>query len=61
MGMVQGLPVGISFMGAAWSEAKLLAIGGAFEKVAQARRPPTFLPSLESTPAIAAALAPLQH
>jgi amidase len=48
-------------MGAAWSEAKLLAIGGAFEKAAQARRPPTFLPSLESTPAIAAALAPSQH
>jgi amidase len=61
MGMVQGLPVGISFMGTAWSEAKLLAIGAAFEKAAQARRPPTFLPSLESTPAIAAALQPLPH
>jgi amidase len=61
MGMVQGLPVGISFMGTAWSEAKLLAIGAAFEKAAQARWPPTFLPSLESTPAIAAALAPLPH
>ncbi|HEX4118066.1 MAG TPA: amidase family protein, partial [Rhizomicrobium sp.] len=59
MGMVQGLPVGISFMGAAWSEAKLLAIGAAFEKAAQARKPPTFIPSLESAPAIAAALAPL--
>ena len=35
MGQVAGLPVGISFMGAAWSEAKLLAIGAAFEQ----RRP----------------------
>jgi amidase len=61
MGMVLGLPVGISFMGTAWSEAKLLAIGAAFEKAAQARRAPTFLPSLESAPVIAAALAPLQH
>ena len=59
MGMVQGLPVGISFMGAAWSEAKLLAIGAAFEHAAQARKPPTFIPSLESTPAIETALAPL--
>ncbi len=59
MGVVQGLPVGISFMGGAWSEAKLLALGAAFERAAQARKPPTFTPSLESTPAIAAALAPL--
>jgi amidase len=58
MGMVRGLPVGISFMGPAWSEAKLLALGAAFEQAAQARKPPTFIPSLESTPAIAAALAP---
>ncbi|HUO03301.1 MAG TPA: amidase [Rhizomicrobium sp.] len=59
MGQVAGLPVGISFMGTAWSEAKLLAIGAAFERAAQARKPPTFIPSLESTPDIAAALAPL--
>ena len=59
MGQVAGLPVGISFMGAAWSEAKLLAIGAAFERAAQARKAPTFLPSVESTPGIATALAPL--
>lgn len=59
MGMVQGLPVGISFMGPAWSEGKLLALGAAFEQAANARKPPTFIPSLESTPAVAAALAPL--
>lgn len=60
MGMVQGLPIGISFMGTAWSEAKLLAIGAAFERAAQARKAPTYIPSLESTPAVAAAFAPLK-
>lgn len=59
MGMVDGLPVGISFMGPAWSEEKLLIIGAAFEHAAGARKAPTFLPSLESMPAIATALAPL--
>ncbi len=59
MGEVQGLPVGISFMGTAWSEGKLLNIGAAFERAAHARKPPSFLPSVESEPGIAAALAPL--
>ena len=36
MGKVQGLPVGISFIGTAWSEARLLALGYAYE---QARGP----------------------
>jgi len=60
MGMVHGLPVGISFMGAAWSEAKLLAIGAAFEHVAQARKAPALIPSLETTPPVAGALLPLR-
>ncbi|MCB1211920.1 MAG: hypothetical protein KDK97_21545, partial [Verrucomicrobiales bacterium] len=33
MGQVEGLPVGLSFIGAAWSEAALLAMGHAFEAV----------------------------
>ena len=32
MGEVKGLPVGISFIGPAWSEARLLALGYAFEQ-----------------------------
>lgn len=32
MGRVQGLPVGLSFYGPAWSEARLLALGFAFEQ-----------------------------
>ena len=61
MGAVHGLPVGLSFIGPAWSEAQLLAMGAAFERVANARKPPTYLPSLEAMPAMATALAPLSR
>jgi amidase len=40
-GMVDELPVGLSFIGPAWSEAKLLALGYAFEQLKQWRTPPT--------------------
>jgi amidase len=40
MGQVQGLPVGLSFMGPAWSDAKLLGIAFAYEQRTQLRRPP---------------------
>jgi amidase len=40
MGDVGGLPVGLSFMGPAWSEAQLLSMGHAFEKLVQGRKPP---------------------
>lgn len=42
-GMVFGLPVGISFIGGAWSEPVLLRLAHAFEQVTQARRAPGFL------------------
>lgn len=41
-GDYQGLPVGISFYGAAWTEAKLLALAADFEAVTQARREPSY-------------------
>jgi amidase len=47
-----GLPLGVSFIGPAWSEARLLALGEAFEKAIQARQAPTYLPSLEATPEV---------
>ena len=59
MGYVGGLPVGLSFIGPAWSEAQLLAMGATFENAAKARHAPSYLPSLENTPAMAAALAPV--
>lgn len=58
MGLVRGLPVGLSFVGPAWSEARLLALGAAFEALTQARRPPTYAPSVETGPD-AALLAPI--
>jgi amidase len=41
-GYAFGLPVGISFFGRAWSEAKLIRIAYAFEQTANARRAPTY-------------------
>jgi amidase len=45
-GDVAGLPVGLLFMGAAWSEPTLFRLAFAFEQLAQGRRTPEFLPSL---------------
>lgn len=46
MGFVFGVPVGISFMGTAFSEPKLIKLASGFEHVTQARRPPQFLRTL---------------
>ena len=44
MGFVFGLPVGISFFGRAWSEPTLIKLAYAYEQLANARKPPKFLP-----------------
>jgi amidase len=41
-----GLPVGLSFVGRPWSDAKLLALAADFEAVTKARREPRFLPTV---------------
>lgn len=43
-GYVYGLPVGISFIGRAWSEPKLIALAYAYEQLTKYRKPPTFQP-----------------
>ncbi|MBI5258082.1 MAG: amidase [Burkholderiales bacterium] len=43
-GLVRGLPLGLSFVGRPWTEARLLAYGHAYEQAAQARRAPRLTP-----------------
>ena len=40
-----GLPLGITFMGTAWSEPTLIRLASGFEAVMKARRKPEFLPT----------------
>ena len=58
MGAVRGLPVGLSFIGPAWSEARLLGLGYAYEQTSLARVTPTFAASVETVPAVAKLLDP---
>lgn len=58
MGAVKGLPVGLSFIGTKWDDARMLALGAAYEAAAKAMVTPTFAESVESMPAIAPLLAP---
>jgi len=61
MGLVKGLPVGLSFIGPKWSESLLLSLGYAYE---QARGPfpaPKFYRSIEESPDIAPYLAPVRR
>lgn len=46
MGLVAGLPVGLSFFGRAWSEPTLLKIAYGYEQATKRREPPTYQPTL---------------
>ncbi len=45
-GYVFGLPVGITFMGRAYSEPTLIKLAGAFEQATKARQVPRYIPTL---------------
>ena len=49
MGYARGLPLGITFMGRAWSEATLLKLAYAFEQASKVRKAPTFANSANLT------------
>jgi amidase len=47
MGYVHALPVGLSFIGRAWSEPTLIRLAYAFEQATKHRAAPRYLPALE--------------
>jgi amidase len=61
MGAVMGLPVGLSIIGPAWSEARLLGLGYAYEQAAKIKLTPRFLPSIEEAEPVAPLLEPLKR
>lgn len=45
-GFAYGLPVGLSFIGRAWSEARLIGLAYSYEQATRHRQPPAFLPTV---------------
>jgi amidase len=45
-GFASGLPVGLTFIGRAWSESRLIALAYAYEQSTKHRRAPTFPPTI---------------
>jgi len=58
MGGVRGLPVGLSFIGARWDDARILSLGFAYEQASRRRMEPRFLSSIEESPEVAPHLRP---
>ena len=58
MGLIKGLPVGLSFIGPKWSEQLLLNLGYAYERARGPFPRPKFYPSIEESPEIAPLLQP---
>ncbi|KAB7766335.1 amidase [Xanthomonas maliensis] len=52
MGQIDGLPVGLLFMGTAWSEPRLIALAYAYEQRSHARSAPTYRASIAAGAAL---------
>lgn len=62
MGGVRGLPVGLSIIGPAWSEARILALGFAFEQAAPAMKLiPAMVQTVEESAEVQALFAPAKR
>ena len=48
MGAIEGLPLGISFIGTAWDDERVLQAGYDYEQASKARVEPAFKPSIEA-------------
>jgi amidase len=53
MGTVKGLPVGLSFIGTKWDDARILSLGYAYEQASMKRADPKLYPSIEDSPDVA--------
>jgi len=53
MGLVKGLPVGLSFIGTKWDDARILSLGYAYEQASHRRAAPRFYNTIEESPEIA--------
>lgn len=58
MGMVDGLPIGLSFLGAQHDDAQILSLGYAYEQRTQRRVDPAYLSHAEERPEIEQAMRP---
>lgn len=58
MGLVKGLPVGLSFIGPKWSDGMILSLGYAYEQASHMRAEPRLLPSIEESQEFAPLLRP---
>jgi amidase len=53
MGLVKGLPVGLSFIGTKWDDARILSLGYSYEQASNRRADPKFYRSIEDSAEIA--------
>ncbi|WP_416907863.1 MAG: amidase [Polymorphobacter sp.] len=60
MGRVKGLPLGLSFVGTKWDDARVLALGYGYEQASKAFVDAPLRASVEGDPAVAPLLAPVR-